>query len=339
VEKKIKFKKDEEEDLPFADGGFKFLKRWKLMEKQNSLTEFDFKVIDDPEFEGDGIELLATDSGYFEDKAFYKWSGKNFSAMTTRKTEEQGYFEATFENVDTGRKCTVDGLSDKTGCRIKEENTKFEILFAGSTGFSQTTTHCLHASDGTSATYNTIDVQTIDGGKKYGFNGIPYVLEEYIGFNVGTYVFDNTCTDCAAHPFLIDPLLINNTDVIKEINCTEWKDGSFTGSGNIAGTSPTQGCVGIYTIEVLEPFNIHKYWCTAHGFMGGEGAAGEGRVIFDDTCAQVTVATEEDDGMSTGALVGIILGSIVGASLVGFGLYYFFMRDPIVNKGIMFSNA
>ena len=351
----ITMKKDDESELPFAEGGFKFLKRWNTIRKQHAIiTEFPFKMVDDPEFEGDAIEVGKSEAVYFEDRAEYKWDGKNFSCQTNRKTEAAGYFDATFENKDTGRKCSIDGSSDKTGCRIEEENTKFEILFAGSTGFSQATVHCLHDYDGTSATYNALGIESVDGSKMYTFNGVPYVRDEYIGVNVGTYVFDNTCDDagqgtgfeCDSHPFIIDLLQINNTEVFKITNCTESKSGDAPNPHDDTMSTPNDGCVGLYTVEVLQSFNIHPYWCTQHGAMGGDGidhnddgTGNQGRLYFDDTCAQYVAPappTDDDDGMSTGAVVGIAFGAALVAGAVAFGLYRICLSDPIVNSRLMY---
>ena len=323
----IKFKKKDEDALSYDAGGIKMTKRWALIKKQGNLSddiEFPFKMVDDPDYVGDTIEVLPTDMIFFEDEARFMFKHHNYTLKTVRKTAAEGYHKTTFTQVDDGASCEIDGATD-AGCRIDgPDKVKFEMLFSGSGGGSAAISHCL-----SQETHNIITLPD----SKLTFNAVPWDGTEYVGMNVGTYVFNNEANP--GHPLLIDPLVIDGEDVFTT-NCTEWKN-----------DTPTEGCIGNYTVTIHGEFNIHKYRCAMHGPMGGEGNNDEGRLLFDDTCDSVEQAEplsiDDDDDDNTVMIILAVLGSFVFIVLVMIGLQktgyakFFSEFDPIVNGHLVNS--
>ena len=335
----IKFKKEDEEALSYDNGGIKMSKRWDLIKKQNNLTddmELPFKMIDDPEYVGDTLEVVSTDMIFFEDEARFKYGHHNYTLKTVRKTSTEGYHKTTFTHVEDGTYCEIDGATDSS-CRIDgPENVKFEMLFSGSGGGSVTTSHCL--------SQDTPNVITAPDAK-YTFNAVPWVVGEYIGLSVGTYVFNNEANPL--HPILIDPVVIDGESVFSH-ECTEWKNGSFSdasvpGSLNPPTSDGFEGCIGNYTVTIHREFNVIKYWCNTHGWMGGNGNGNEGRILYDDTCAKSPVVTPPDDDSNVGAIVGGVVGGVAVFGLGVFGaakggwISIGALYDPIINGHLVNS--
>ena len=351
---KINVNKTDEDELSFADGGIKFLKKWKNIEKQNSeLPNLDFKLIDDPEHENDRIKVGKTDMFYFEDIAEFEFDNKNYSVKTEKKSSPI-YHRTTFKNIDSREECTVEG-DEKTGCAIESDKNKFEMLFAGSGGASVSHRHCLNEIGAIHVTIGIGEVNGVAGQSVYLFDGEPYIQDEAQGLTVGTYVFDTSAL--TTHPFIIDQLTDSNGDNIFNFTCSNPVLAS-TKPGTISETvwnaamdvnGSVFGCVGTYTVQVLsDDFVSAKYWCTTNGAMGGLTTANEGTLRYDDSCVadvaevgSVVDVVEEDDDDNTALIIGAVVGGVV---LIGLGLVVLQYSglvsivsrfDPVVNSHML----
>ena len=218
----IKIQKTDETVLDYDQGGIKLFKKFKNPDR-------DFFLIDDPEFENDGVDISADEAFTFEDAAEFKRRDKNYSCTTERKTAAEGHHKTVFTDKDTGESCSVDGKT-ATGCKVG--STRFDVLFSGSAGAIGTDVDCLSQTD-----VNELDRP--EGAPVFILNNETYDRDTYIGLNIGTYVITpvGDHLEDKDHPFKIDDLTINGTVAIRVLNCTE------LGIGD--------GCVGTYTFELL----------------------------------------------------------------------------------------
>jgi len=306
----IKVQKSDETVLDYDKGGIKLFKKFKNPDR-------DFFLIDDPEFENDGVEISPGEAFTFEDAAEFKRQGKNYSCTTERKTAAEGHHKTTFTNKDTDESCTVDGKT-ATGCKVG--TTRFDVLFSGSCGTECTDVQCLSQTDD-----NIVSIVDVAGVEKYTFNGEAYDEGVKIGLNLGTYVLADIPE---GHPLLIDI----HSNFTEDVSC----------DGTIVSHSGHDHCNGTLTFTITDDFDFASYECSTHinGAMGGTD-----RLFFDDTCstaadaaAAAAAAADDDDDMSTGTILLYVFAAVVVAAALSYVLYKKVI-DPIDHGAVHSSNV